>query len=130
MEKTDITFWECFRSDTSVLDAASNGASQAIWLILNIIANLVAFVAVVAFADALLRWITILLGFDDVGIQFLLGNIFMPVSWLIGVPWEDCEAVGNVIGTKTIVNEFVAFRVLGQYIEDKAISVNMSALEN
>lgn len=105
------------------MDAASNGASQAIWLILNIIANLVAFVAVVSFADALLHWITFLLGFDDVGIQYLLGKIFMPVSWLIGVDWEDCEEVGNVIGTKTIVNEFVAFRVLGQYIEDDRISV-------
>lgn len=85
--------------------------------------------AVVAFADALLKWITFLLGFDNVGIQFLLGKIFMPVSWLIGVPWEDCEAVGNVIGTKTIVNEFVAFRVLGQYIEDGMISVNGSSFE-
>jgi pyrimidine nucleoside transport protein len=115
-----------FRTDTSVLDAASNGASQAIPLVLNIIANLVAFVAVVAFADGLLLWITGLMGFENVGIQFILGKVFMPLSWLIGVDWEDCEAVGNVIGTKTIINEFVAFRVLGDYIERNEISVSLS----
>lgn len=78
-----------------------------------------------AFADAMLKWIIVLLGVKgDVGLQFLLGKIFMPISWLIGVAWEDCEAVGNVIGYKTIVNEFVAFQVLGQYIKDEEISVN------
>ncbi|KAG4067164.1 hypothetical protein HA402_000155 [Bradysia odoriphaga] len=101
-------------TDASVLDAASNSASQA----------MVAFVAVVAFADALLKWITILLGFEDKGIQFVLGKLFMPVSWLIGVAWEDCEAVGNVVGTKTVVNEFLAFRLLCQYIENNEISVS------
>jgi pyrimidine nucleoside transport protein len=106
-----------------VLDAASNGASNAIHLILNIIANLVAFVAFVAFADGLLMWVTYLMGFDDVGLSFLLGRVFMPVSWMIGVKWEDCEAVGNVIGTKTIVNEFVAFSLLGQLVENNEISV-------
>ena len=93
-------------------------------MILNIIANLVAFVAVVAFADGLLLWITGLMGFENVDLQFILGKVFMPLSWLIGVEWKDCEAVGNVIGTKTIINEFVAFRVLGDYIETKEISVS------
>lgn len=64
------------------------------------------------------------MGFNDVGITFLLGKIFMPISWIIGIKWEDCEAVGNVIGTKTIINEFVAFRLLGQYIENGEISVS------
>lgn len=113
-----------FSPDTSVIDAASNGASTAIWLILNIIANLVAFVAVVAFADALLTWATSLVGFDDVNIQFILGKVFMPISWLIGVDWKDCENVGFIIGTKTIVNEFVAFKLLGEYKEDNLISVS------
>ena len=117
-----------FRTDTSVLDAASNGASQATPLILNIIANLVAFVALVAFADGILLWITGLMGFENVDLQFILGKVFMPLSWLIGVDWKDCEAVGNVIGTKTIVNEFVAFRVLGDYIERNEISVSFAAL--
>lgn len=88
------------------------------------------FVAFIAFADAILMWITYLMGFNDVGITFLLGKIFMPVSWIIGVKWEDCEAVGNVIGTKTIINEFVAFRLLGQYIENGEISVSKIGKKN
>ena len=112
------------------MDAASNGASQAIPLILNIIANLVAFVALVAFADGLLLWITGLMGFDNVNIQYILGKIFMPISWLIGVDWEDCEAVGNIIGIKTIVNEFVAFKKLGEYKAAKEISVRFIIASN
>lgn len=124
---------ETFRPDSSVLDAASNGAAQGTSLILNIIANLVAFVAFIAFADGMLKWATFLLGFDDVGIEFILGKLFIPVSWALGIDWADCEAVGNVIGTKTIINEFVAYRLLGQYKADGVISVrflNVKALES
>lgn len=92
-------------------------------MILNIIANLVAFVAFIAFADGMFRWATYLLGFDDIGIQFILGKIFIPVSWALGVDWKDCEAVGNVIGTKTIINEFVAYERLGEYKRSGEISV-------
>lgn len=93
-------------------------------MILNIIANLVAFVAFIAFADAMFMWLTTLLGFEDVGIQFILGKIFIPVSWAIGIDWVDCEKVGNVIGTKTIINEFVAYQLLGEYKRAGAISVS------
>lgn len=65
-----------------------------------------------------------MLGYDDVGIQFILGKIFIPISWAIGIEWEDCEAVGNIIGTKTIVNEFVAYEMLGRYKKAGEISVN------
>lgn len=107
-----------------MLDAASNGASQGISLILNIIANLVAFVSFIAFADGVFTWATSLLGFEDVGIQFLLGKFFIPVSWALGVDWKDCEAVGSVIGTKTIINEFVAYERLGEFKKAGAISVS------
>jgi pyrimidine nucleoside transport protein len=112
-------------ADSSVLDAASNGASQGISLILNIIANLVAFVAFIAFADGIFKWATFLLGFEDVGIQFILGKMFIPVSWAIGVDWKDCEQIGNVIGTKTIINEFVAYQRLGAYKKAGEISVRI-----
>lgn len=92
---------------------------------MNIIANLVAFVAFVAFADGILKWTTHLAGFENVDIAFLLGKLFTPVSWIIGVDWKDCDAVGNVIGTKTIVNEFVAFSVLGEYKKAEKISVKI-----
>lgn len=104
------------------MDAASNGASQAIPLVLNIIANLVAFVAFISFADGLLKWLTNLAGFD-IDIAFILSKLFKPISYLIGVDWKDCDAVGNIIGTKTIVNEFVAFKLLGDYKKANIISV-------
>lgn len=106
-----------------MLDAASNGAAQAISLVLNIIANLIAFVSFIAFVDGMMKWATYLVGFDDVGIQNILGKIFIPISWAIGVDWEDCEAVGNIIGTKSIINEFVAYRLLGEYKKAGIISV-------
>ena len=108
-----------------MLDAASNGASQGISLILNIIANLVAFVAFIAFADGMFLWITTLLGFENVGIQYILGKMFIPVSWALGVDWKDCEAIGNVIGTKTVINEFVAYQKLGEYKKAGEISVSL-----
>jgi pyrimidine nucleoside transport protein len=111
-----------------VLDAASNGASQGIGLILNIIANLVAFVAFIAFADGIFLWITTLLGFENVGIQYILGKVFIPVSWALGVDWADCEAIGDVIGTKTIINEFVAYQKLGAYKKSGEISVTFALL--
>ena len=55
----------------------------------------------------------------------MLGKIFVPVSWMIGIEWKDCEAVGNVIGTKMIFNEFVAFHKLGEYEKAGEISVSL-----
>lgn len=123
--KTSSSNMEMEKSpDSSVLDAASNGAAQGIMLILNIIANLVAFVAFIAFADGMFRWVTYLVGFEDVGIEFVFGKIFIPVSWAIGIEWEDCEKIAQVIATKTIINEFVAFQRLGVLIENFDISVS------
>ena len=117
-----------FSEDSSLLDAASNGANQATSLILGIISNLVAFVAFVAFADGRVKYFTLLLGFEEVGLTFILGKMFIPLAWALGVDWVDCEKVGNVIGTKTIINEFVAYKLLGQYKEAGAISVSSNFL--
>lgn len=113
------------RADASLLDAASNGASKAVNVILSIIANLVAVLSFTAFADGILQWATRLVGFDDVGLQFILGKVFIPVSWALGVDWEDCEAVGYIIGSKTIINEFVAYQILGEFIKAGKISVRI-----
>lgn len=107
-----------------MLDAATNGAKNGIDIYLNVIANLIAFIAFMAFADGTIRWATLLLGFDEVGIQFILGKIFIPCSWALGVDWDDCEAVGNVIGSKTVINEFVAYRMLGEFKKAQQISVS------
>lgn len=72
----------------------------------------------------MLLWLTTLVGFEGIGIQFIVGKVFIPFSWVIGIEWKDCEAVGNVIGTKTLINEFVAFQLLGEYKRAGEISVS------
>ena len=71
----------------------------------------------------MLKWVTMLIGYDNVGIQFIFGKIFVPLSWAMGVDWVDCEAVGKIIGTKTVINEFVAYELLGKFKEANEISV-------
>lgn len=71
----------------------------------------------------MLKWIFYLIGYNDVGIEFILGKNFIPISWALGVEWADCEAVGHVIGTKTFINEFVAYRELGENMRTGQISV-------
>lgn len=101
---------------TSLLDAATNGAIQATELVLCIIANLIGFVAFIAFFNGVLGYFGGLIGATDLSLQFILGKVFIPIAWLIGVPTEDCEIVGQIIGIKTVVNEFVAFEQLGKEI--------------
>lgn len=101
---------------TSLLDAATNGAIQATELVLCIIANLIGFVAFIAFVNGVLGFFGTLVGVTDLSLQLILGKVFIPIAWLIGVPIEDCEIVGQIIGIKTVVNEFVAFEQLGKEI--------------
>lgn len=110
------------------MDAASNGANAAINIILGITANLVAFVAFIAFADGMIKWVTFLLGYKDFGIQEIFGKLFIPIAWSLGVEWKDCELVAQVIGAKTIINEFVAFQKLGVIKEAGTISLRSSAI--
>lgn len=101
---------------TSLLDAATNGAIQATELVLCIIANLIGFVAFIAFVNGVLGFFGTLVGVGELSLQLILGKVFIPIAWLIGVPNEDCEIVGQIIGIKTVVNEFVAFEQLGKEI--------------
>ncbi|XP_058797169.1 solute carrier family 28 member 3-like isoform X2 [Phymastichus coffea] len=114
--------------DTSVIDAATKGALAGIPLILGIIANIIAFVSAVAFINAILSWLGELIGYDFITFEWLLSKAFMPLSWLIGVPWTECEDVGQLIGLKTVVNEFVAYQKLGQFKEEQRLSARSEAI--
>lgn len=113
-----------FSADTSVLDAASNGANTAISLILGVIANLVAFVAFVAFLNGAVNWFGYLIGFDELTFEWLFAKLFTPLAYVLGVPWDECEHVGAVIASKTIINEFVAYERLGRLKKAGLISVS------
>ncbi|XP_039302080.1 solute carrier family 28 member 3 isoform X2 [Solenopsis invicta] len=105
-------------SDTSILDAATNGALAALPIVLGIIANIVAFVAFIAFVNGILSWFGGLVGYDELSLEIILAKIFMPLSWVMGVDWKYCEDVGTLIGLKTVVNELVAYQRMGEMKAD------------
>ena len=103
------------------MDAASKGALAGIPLVLGIIANIVAFVSFIALVNSLLSWLGLLVGFEELTFEWILSKVFMPLSWIMGVPWDQCEDVATLIGLKTVVNEFVAYQKLGEYKNQKRI---------
>lgn len=114
--------------DQSALSAATRGATQGISLILNIIANLVAFIALVAFINGMFGYCGGLLGFEELNLEYIFGKIFIPLAWLMGVPWEECENVAILIGLKTVVNEFVAYQQMGIMKEANLLSPRAEAI--
>lgn len=113
LSSEEIPFVFQFRSETSVLDAASRGAMTALNLISGIIANLVAFISFVAFLNAIIGWLGMLVGYEFLTIEWFLGKCFIPLAYIMGIPWQDCAKVGEVIAAKNIINEFVAYQKLG-----------------
>ncbi|XP_055387518.1 sodium/nucleoside cotransporter 1 [Condylostylus longicornis] len=108
--------------DSSILDAASNGASNAIPIVLGIAANIIAFIAFIAFLNGIINWLGYLVGLDNIDFEWVMSKVFMPISWIIGIEWSECEKVGRVIAAKTVVNEFVAYEKLGALIKANKIS--------
>ncbi|KAJ6641433.1 Solute carrier family 28 member 3 [Pseudolycoriella hygida] len=127
--KTDAENIQLEKStDSSILDAASNGANAAISLILGICANIIAFVAFVAFLNAFVSWLFVLVGLQNITFEWIFSKVFIPLAWIIGVEWEDCESVAKLIATKTIINEFVAYEQLGKMKAAEEISLRSAGI--
>ncbi|XP_066257720.1 uncharacterized transporter YutK-like [Euwallacea similis] len=98
---------------SSAIDAASKGATDGFHLIAAIISGVTATLAFVYVINGVLSWLGILVGFTDVTnmwtLELIAGKVFIPVAWIMGVEWNECERVAQLIGIKTMVNEFVAF---------------------
>ena len=92
----------------NLLDAASHGAGDGLFLALNVGAMLIAVYALIYLGNGFLG-----LFHTHVTLQQILGFVLAPVAWLLGVPWQDATTVGNLMGTKLVLNEFVAFTMLG-----------------
>ncbi|XP_034652477.1 solute carrier family 28 member 3 [Drosophila subobscura] len=114
--------------DSSLLDAASSGASNAVPIVLGIIANIVAFVAFVAFLNGIVNWLGYLVGVDDIDFEWIFSKLFIPLVWAMGVPSQDCNLVAKVVATKTIINEFVAYERLGAYIQSGEITARSAGI--
>src|SRR3989440_2572069 len=101
------------RTDVNVVDAAARGTTDGLHLILNVIAMLVSFIARVALAHCAFGWIHGLLGWFPANIQTVLGWVFSPIAWVMGVPWHDSGTIGGLLGTRMVLNEFIAYAQLG-----------------
>jgi CNT family concentrative nucleoside transporter len=108
----------------NLLDAASRGVIDGLHLALNVAAMLVAFVALIAL-------INLGLAIFHTKLQDLLGYLLWPMAWLLGVPWHDAWQVGKLMGTKVVVNEFVAYSMLGPlkgHIAERSFTIATYAL--
>jgi CNT family concentrative nucleoside transporter len=108
--------------DANVIDAAARGAGEGLHLAMNVGAMLLAFIALIALLNALIGWIGGVTHLTDVfqsigwlapaqalSLDSILGWIFAPLAWLMGVPWADAPEIGSLLGMKTAVNEFFAY---------------------
>ncbi|GLR71151.1 NupC/NupG family nucleoside CNT transporter [Agaribacter marinus] len=93
----------------NVFDAAASGAASGMKLAVNVGAMLLAFIALIAMLNGILGYFGGLFGYDDLTIQQLLGYVFQPLAWLIGIPWHEAQLAGGFIGQKIVLNEFVAY---------------------
>jgi CNT family concentrative nucleoside transporter len=97
-------------SNVNVLDAAANGASDGLKLAVNVGGMLIAFIALVSLINAMLGVIPI--GGDPLTLERILGWVFAPLALLMGIPWAEAQTVGSILGTRTVVNEIVAYQQL------------------
>lgn len=99
------------RLDANILDAACRGASDGMKLAINVAAMLIAFIALVAMAN----WILGILGRpggQPLTMERLLSWAFTPLAWMMGVPWKEASSVGTLLGTRLVLNEFIAYQQL------------------
>ena len=97
----------------SSMDAVAQGTREGITLLVNVTAMLIVVVALVALANQLVGFLTLPLG-ARLTVEQMLGWLFSPLAWLIGIPWAECAAAGTLLGIKTVLNELIAYLQLGQ----------------
>jgi concentrative nucleoside transporter, CNT family len=106
---------EVEKPGVNIIDAAARGAGDGLQLALNIGGMLIAFLALIAMVNGIFGWVATLpgLGWFPPSLENLFGLLFAPIAWLLGVAWNDCATIGNLLGTRLVLNEFVAFLKLG-----------------
>jgi CNT family concentrative nucleoside transporter len=110
---------------TNALEAITNGTVDGVKLAVNVAAMLIVFVSLIALANYILGQFGSVTGlnaviaessslYNGLSFQYILGNLLSPIAWIMGVPWEDTQIIGQLLGEKTIINEFVAYPHLGE----------------
>ncbi|TCO78423.1 NupC/NupG family nucleoside CNT transporter [Chromatocurvus halotolerans] len=101
----------------NVFDAAAAGAANGLALAVNIGAMLLAFIGLIALLNGILGWMGDAVGVEALSLELLLGTLFRPLAFMLGVPWGEASVAGNLIGQKLVLNEFVAFTT---FYEDRS----------
>jgi len=105
----------------NVLDAAASGATSGLMLAANVGAMLLAFIGLIALINGILGGVGGWVGFESLSLELILGWLFAPLAFLLGVPWEEATLAGSFIGQKLVVNEFVAYINLAPYIDGEQV---------
>ena len=119
------------RERVNAIDAAASGATDGLKLALNIGAMLIAFVALIYMLNDAIGALGGLVGFPNLTFEALLGFALAPLAWLMGVPWKDALSVGEMLGIKTVLNEFLAYQMLADArasLEPRSIVIASYAL--
>ena len=112
------------KTDVNVIDAVGRGTGEGLHLALNVAAMLISFLALIALVNALL-------GVIGLSMQQIFGWVFAPIAWGLGVPWRDAPRIGNLLGTRMVLNEFVAYSQLGpmkEMLDPKSFTIATFAL--
>lgn len=114
------TFNDDDEKPANVIDAATSGAVTGAQLAICIGASLLAFVALIALVNGLIGGVAGWFGYEGVSLQLILGWLFAPLAWLIGVPWSEAGIAGSLIGQKLVINEFVAYSEFVKYLSPES----------
>lgn len=106
------------KNHVNLLDAIASGASEGLRIGLQVVAMLIGFIALIAFLDFILGWTGGLFNFPELSFNYVLGKLFSIFAWTMGVPSQDIETAGALMGTKMVVNEFVAYLDLVKLKDD------------
>ena len=115
------------RLDVNVVDAAARGAGEGLQLALNVGGMLIAFVALISMCDHTVSWLGGLVGHPGWSMGRLLGAPLAPLAYVMGVPWADAPFVGELLGTKTMLNEFIAYQMMTAHPALAAKSVRIAS---
>jgi CNT family concentrative nucleoside transporter len=105
------------RTSVNVIDAAATGAADGVKLAINVAAMLIAFLALIAVVNMLLGTVGGWFG-RPLSLEMILGWLFSPLAWLMGIPWKDCPEIGELLGIRMIGNEFISYEKLAEWMAD------------
>jgi concentrative nucleoside transporter, CNT family len=97
----------------NLLGAIARGTTDGLHMALNIAAMLISFLALIALFDGIMSGVHAHIAWFPSSLEAILGRLFAPIAWVIGVPWRDCRVIGNLLGVRMVLNELVAFSMLG-----------------